>query len=82
MEFIQTEVEVKLYGHEIKMRLPTYRESLAYKKSVESCKEDEEKLFECVLSQLETLGLPKNLGEKLETDHLLKLFSMLMEKKS
>lgn len=82
MEFKRTEIEVKVYGGTHKLRLPTFRHVAEYRAAVKEAGSDEMKLADGLITFLERLGLPKDVSEDLEVDHLAQLANFILEKKA
>lgn len=79
LEFKKTELEVNIYGTVRKLRRPTVLESQEYAKL--AAKGDEAKTTEGLMDLLRTCGLPTEVAEAMEPDHLIQLIEALMPKK-
>jgi hypothetical protein len=80
MEFVKSEVEVKVYGETYKMRLPTYKETINYRVQISACGDDESKQTDCLFDFLSKLGLPEAASDNLEIHHMSQLIDMLLKK--
>lgn len=69
LELYRTKVEVKIDGATHNLRLPTYKESIAYGKKIKAV-EGEDERADLLMSYLDELGLPKAVTETLELDHI------------
>lgn len=82
MEFKRSEVTVTIYGEAIKAKLPTFKESVEYRKSWLACGDDSEAQTECLLDFIDkTVGIPRKVIEGMEADHVEQLVEMLLVKK-
>lgn len=80
MEFVRSEVEIKVYGEALKMRLPTYKETIQYRIDIKECGEDEEKQTHCLFSFLGKLGMPESVCDKLEIHHMSQVIDLILKK--
>ena len=80
MEFVRSEVAVKVYGEDVKMRLPTYAETINHRTAVDACGADEQKQTECLFKFLSALGMPEKISHSLEIHHMSQLIDLLLKK--
>ena len=79
LEFKKTEVEAMIYGVAYKLRRPTVREAQDYGKSVAAKGEQDSAML--LLELLEKCGLPVEVSEQMEAEHLVSLVEALMPSK-
>jgi len=74
---------VKIEGVMYEMKMPTYKDSLAYDAEVTECGDDSAKKADALFSYLASLGLPKEVAIGLEVEAITAVVSYLAgEKKS
>ncbi len=78
LELERKQFEVKIDGQVYNLKMPTYKQSVAYKKQVTENASDEVKSAELLLSYLNDLGLPLAVGETLEVEHLGQLLEFIL----
>lgn len=80
LEINKTQIELKVFGNEYKLVPPTARKVAQFKKQLDEQKEDVEmiSLAEQFLSEC---GLPKEVCEELEMEHLAKVIDLISGKK-
>jgi hypothetical protein len=76
MKFTRRELSVEIYGEAYKISFPTVKQSQEYGKSVESA--DDSDATGKLLDFLEGLGLPKNVAEEMESEHLTQVIAALV----
>jgi len=79
MKFQRRKLEIDIYGESVEMRFPTVRESQGYGDKMK--KAGEEKAGDMLLDFLSDLGLPKNIAESMEAEHLTELMEALIPAK-
>lgn len=78
LELKRTKVEVSLDGKVYNLRLPTYRESIAYSKKIEASKgQGEDQKADLLIGYLADLGLPKDASESLELEHISQVLEFI-----
>ena len=79
MEFKRRELRVKVYGEEYSLTFPTVKQSQDYAAKVKEMKESE--ATEALLEFVDNLGLPKDVSENMESEHLSTLIEALVPNK-
>ena len=80
MEFKKSEIKVTIYGNVYTLTKPTFAQAReAAKKSKDTNAEDS---YEVLCAYLSSLGLPKEVVEGMEAEHVLALCEYLSPKKS
>ena len=79
MEFKRRSLELKIYGEAYKLSFPTVKQTKEYADQMHES--DEDKATELLLGFLAKLGLPQEVAEEMETDHLQQLCEALMPSK-
>lgn len=80
MEFKKSELSVIIYGTTYNVTKPTFAQSRAMGKKLKA--EGDENSFDVLCEHLCGLGLPKEVIEGMEADHVLTLCEYLSPKKS
>ena len=73
------EHKAKIFGEELTLREPSYKESRAYAKGIEGMPESEQ--GEALIGFLEELGLPRHLSEEMTTMQITDVVEVLMPSK-
>lgn len=79
MEFKRRSLKVNVYGVAHELHYPTVGESKVYSKEVRGLENDE--ATDALLGFLEKLGLPRNVSEDMESEHLEQLVGALVPNK-
>lgn len=79
MEFKKSEVKVTIYGKEYVLTKPTFAQSREMSKKIQV---DASNSFDVLCDHLSLLGLPKEVVENMEADHVVSLCEYLSPKKS
>lgn len=81
-EFARTTAEVSFEGKTYTVRLPSEKEKVDYFSKSSGAKESKESLYEAMSSFIEKMGLPKEVIDNLESEHLTSLIEfMILPKK-
>jgi hypothetical protein len=80
VEFIKEVLKVKVYGNEYEISFPKFKATIDFQKKMKEAGDDNFKQFEVLLDFLSDHGLPKNVSEELQADHLLKIVESLTKK--
>jgi hypothetical protein len=81
MEIVKTQIELKAFGKDYILSPPTARKAAVLKKQINESKEDELKSLEVAVEFLVECGLPKDVCDQLEMDHLGQLITLITSKK-
>lgn len=81
LEIAKTEISLKAFGTEYKLSPPTARKVASFKKDIMAAGEDDVTLVEISAKFLEECGLPKDVCDQLELDHMHKIIEMVATKK-
>ena len=81
LELTKAKVEIKFEGQIYNMRVPTYKEGIAYEVELQKIATDPIASGDHLISYLEKLGLPKEISEQLELSHLFKILDAISEAK-
>jgi hypothetical protein len=81
MEITKTQIELKAFGQDYKLCPPPARSVAEFKKELTLAGEDDVLLVEIASRFLEKCGLPKDVCEQLELDHMHKLIELVSAKK-
>lgn len=79
MEFKRRSLQLKIYGEAHNLSFPTVKQTREYADQLKGS--DEEKATELLLDFLSKLGLPKDISDGMETEHLQELCEALMPSK-
>lgn len=79
MKFTKRELKADIYGKEVTISFPTVKQVQEY--SLKVNKQGEEEAAELLLGFLANLGLPKDVAESMESEHLQQLVENLMPAK-
>jgi len=81
MEFSKSQpIKVKIYGQEYSVIKPTFALTRDFTRKMKDKKEDE--IYEVMCDYLNGLGVPREVVEGMEADHVVSLFEFLTPKKS
>jgi Glu-tRNA(Gln) amidotransferase subunit E-like FAD-binding protein len=81
MDFVKSEpIKVRIYGQEYLVKKPTFALTRDFTRKMKDKKEDE--IYEVMCDYLNGLGIPKEVVEGMEADHVVGLFEYLTPKKS
>lgn len=78
LELVRSTIEVKLDGKVYTLRMPTYKEGILYKSEVKKISEDDILSSNLLIDYLSKLGLPKEVCESLEIEHLEKVLEFIL----
>lgn len=78
LELVRSTIEVSLDGKVHNMRMPTYKEGILYRCELEKVKDDDLKSSDMLIDYLAKLGLPKDVSEGLEIDHLTQVLDFIL----
>lgn len=81
LEINKTEIELKVFGKEYKLIPPTARKVVQFKKQMDSKKDDDTSMVDVAVEFLVDCGLPKDVCDQLEMDHLAKVIDLISSKK-
>lgn len=79
MELVKTELKIKIYGNEYSVRKPTVKDTFEYRKSFNELKTEEEQTL-ALIDYLSRLGIPTEVVESLEVDHLFEILGVFQKK--
>lgn len=79
MKFVETVIELNVYGSEFKVRFPNMGELSAFESEASKKNVNE---IELLLNFLDTLGLPKETSKKMEPDHVRQVMELFKGKPS
>jgi len=80
LEFNRSKLKLKVYGEEYELLFPTVKQSQDFAKEVKEVEGDDDKSSK-MFDFLEKLGLPKNVTEEMEVQHLEMVLEKLMPSK-
>lgn len=78
LELTRATVEVKLDGKVHTLRMPTYKEGIVYKHELSLSKDDDIKSADMLIAYLSKLGLPAEVSESLEINHLEQVLEFIL----
>ena len=78
LELTRVKIEIKLDGQTYSMRMPTYKETIKHQVESKAIANDEVKSSEHLMKYLSELGLPIEVCESLELDHLEKILDFIL----
>lgn len=81
INLVSSKIEFTLDGKAYKLRLPTYKEQIEYRKEQQLAGDDEIKIYESVIGFLDKLGFPKSDSELVESGILFKIVELVATKK-
>lgn len=76
LQFNKTIYKINFYGSEYEMRKPTVRETVNFQKTLASLQSEDEKLLG-LMDFFISLGLPKEIVESMQIDHIVELSEKL-----
>ena len=83
MEFVvekSPEIKVRIYGQDYSLTKPTHKMAKELAKKIKGAGEDE--AYDIISAYIVGLGLPQEVLEGMEADHVLKLCDFLAPKKN
>lgn len=80
LKFERSKVSVEIYGEKLELRKPTFGESVELSKKIKE-NGGEENSTEIIMQFLESLGLPKQLLQSMEAEHVVTLLEHISGKK-
>jgi hypothetical protein len=81
MEIVKTQIELKAFGKDYTLSPPTARKVALFQKQIGEAKENELQTVEIAAEFLVECGLPKDVCDQLEMDHLGQLITLISSKK-
>lgn len=81
MEFAKETLKVKIYGNEYELSFPKLKASIEFRARLKDCDDDELAQLEAFIEFLGKHGLPKEVVEELQPDHLTQIVDALNKKK-
>jgi hypothetical protein len=81
MELVKTKINVKLYGQDYALEAPKALEAAEFIDSVSGAKLTNKEMITKTHNFLVKMGLPKEVCEDLELEHLNKLIEFITKKK-
>ena len=78
MKLVKTEIQLNVYGTEVKLNEPTVKTVQAFQVKLDN-KENNE--FDIMLDFLEECGLPKSISEEMSANHISQVMELLVPKK-
>ncbi len=80
MEILKSEIDLKIFGQDYKIKPPTAIVAAEFNKEISSLN-DEVETIKKAIAFLDSLGLPSAVGEQLELHHLQKIIELIASKK-
>lgn len=80
LELIKKKLEIKYEGKDYSLRFPTYKESITYSKKLKE-NDSIEHQADALLDYLAGLGLPKEVSENLESEHIVQILDLINDSK-
>ena len=81
LELVIPTVEIKINGNVHTLKMPNSKQEHIYKNEIEKLKDDSVAVSEFVVTYFNELGLPKEVGETLDTDQLLDIIKYITSSK-
>lgn len=81
MEFTKETLKVKIYGSEYELSFPKLKASIEFRAQIKECEDDEICQLGAFTDFLGKHGLPKEVVEELQPDHLTQIVDALNKKK-
>lgn len=83
MKIERSVLKAEIYGTEYQIKLPTFKQTQAYSESLKGLGNDKETdASGAMRSFLEVLGLPGEIFDQLEVDHIVQIMDAITKKKS